>query len=175
MKNEKLANILEGIILIVLGVFVAIYGGGRVVDTYFAIVALVAGVILALVAILELADKKPLPLKPVVVSGALISVAIGLFTGWLSFAQLINLFVLVILGIGAGLIIYSLFLFSKSKTSLAVCVLIIGTVLVVLAALYMGVPDFRKAFWIIVGIVIAVEGALLIAASLIENKGKKRK
>lgn len=173
MQKEKLTNLIEGLILMVLGIFIAIFGGGQVVDVYFGIVSLVTGLVFGIMALMEVTNKRPLPLKPVVLCGAFVSVAIGLFVGWLSFAQLINLLILIILGCGAGLVIYGIYLMAKKKTSLGVTIFILGVFLVVLPVLYMLIPDFRKAFWIIVGIIIALEGLLQVASALIKEKKKK--
>ena len=43
MKNEKLVQILEGLLILVVGILIAVFGIQTVVDTYFGILFLVGG------------------------------------------------------------------------------------------------------------------------------------
>ena len=48
MKNEQVANILEGAIIVVLGVLIAVVGIGQTVDIYFGVLFTAVGGLLAL-------------------------------------------------------------------------------------------------------------------------------
>ena len=171
--DSKIASIVRGAIIIALGVLVAIYGAAAVADTYFAVVFLIVGIASLLLAGVSVARKLPLPVMYVILGAILIAIAIGLFTNQLSFGVFISLAVFIIMGAGAGLMISSIYFLAKKQTPLGIAQLVCGAVCVLLAGLYIGLPDFRKAFWIIVGIVIALYGAVVLVTALMDKKGSK--
>ena len=50
MKNKDLSKVIQGIIAVVVGILIAVLGIGAVMDTYLAILAIVMGSILLLLA-----------------------------------------------------------------------------------------------------------------------------
>ena len=171
--KEKILQIIEGLIIIALGVIIAVFGGATVLDIYFGIVALVGGIALVILNIVGLVKAKLLDFGATFLACALIVVGISLFTEFLSFAILINLVVLLILGLGVALILYGLYSMLLKKDMLAgICQIIIGAAAIVLAILYLAVEEFRTIFWIIVGVVVAVYGVLVIVTALISKKKK---
>ena len=172
MKKEKLMNVIEGILIVILGILIAIFGGGSVLDMYFAIVSLVCGIALLLIAIISLINNKILPFGHTVLGGALIAISIGLFIHYLTFAQLITLLVFFLLGAGAALILYSIYVLVRIGTPQGVSFLILGIALLTITILYLAVPDFRKAFWIIVGIIVALYGLLFVSMQFVKTKKK---
>ena len=78
--------------------------------------------------------------------------------------------VLVVLGAGAGLILHGVYSIAKKYVLVGVVETIVGVALVTLTAVYMNVPDFAKYFWIIVGVFIAVYGALSVIFALVDKK-----
>ena len=173
MNNKKLLGVIEGAIIVALGVLIAIFGFGAV-DLYFAIASTVVGAALLGVSIYGM-SKNSLDVGVLALSGVLIAIGVGLFTHYLSFGILINLIVIAILGFGAALIIYGIYLIAKKYPVYGTLVLIIGVVLVTLSVLYICLADFRNVFWIIVGIVIALYGVLYIVAVLTERKSITKK
>ena len=169
MNKEKLSKVLTFAVVIALGILIAIFGVGAI-DVYLGIVACVAGVVVLADTIFLLSRKEKLVATPFVLSFVLLAIGIVLFTHWISFAALVNFLVVVILGTGAGLLCYGIYLLAKKEKSAGLLNVVMGVVALVLAILYMAVPDFRTSFWIIVGIVIAVYGALGLVFALIEKK-----
>ena len=115
-------------------------------------------------------NKKLLPLSPLALGGALIAVGIGVFTNYISFMMIINILVISLFGVGGAFIVYGVFVAAKGKVPFGVAFMVIGGALIALAACYLAFEDFRKVFWIIVGVLIAVYGALLIVLALTEKK-----
>lgn len=171
--SQKNVEIVRSLVLIALGVFIAIFGINTVLDIYFAILFLVAGIAFGILAVVSM-SKNNINYSNVLLSGVLIALSIGLFTKYLTFAMLINILIVVIIGFGAGLIAISIYEFAKKRTTTAILELITGVIFVTLGILYIYVADFRQAFWIVFGILVAVYGALYLALVL-SNKTKSKK
>ena len=169
MDKNKLLGILEGAVIITLGVLIAVFGFATVVDIYFGIVAIIVGAALLGVSIYSMI-KKTLTFGLLGLGTILIAIGIGLLVHQLSFGVLIPFVVFAVLGYGAALIIYGIYLLARKYTIYGVLVLIIGILLVTFAVLYLTVPEFQKAFWIAVGISIALYGVLYIVFILTEKK-----
>lgn len=174
MDKNKLLGILEGAVIIALGVLIAIFGFATVVDIYFGIVAIIVGAALLGVSIYSMI-KKALTFGLLGLGTILIAIGIGLLVHQLSFGVLIPFVVFAVLGYGAALIIYGIYLLARKYTIYGVLVLIIGILLVTFAVLYLTVPEFQKAFWIAVGISIALYGVLYIVFILTEKKAITKK
>ena len=173
MKN-KIMTIVEAVVIIALGIIIAVCGGGTALDIYFGIVAIVGGVALGIVAAYTLAKTKVLPFGSTFLSVALITVAIALFTGYLSFGILIILVVYLILALGIALVLYGVYTLLGPKALVpAVIQIVVGVALAVLAIIFLAVPDFRTAFWIIVGILVAIYGALMLVTAFLPTKKSK--
>ena len=156
--KAKQSTFISGLIMIILGVLIAIFGGETVLDVYFGIVALVSGICLLALGIYNMSKKAPVAPAPLLLGAVLMAVGITLFTDFLSIGVLVNLLVICVLGSGVGLIIYGAYLLSRKQTASGVMNLVVGVVCVTLASLFIAVADFRSVFWIIVGVVIAVYG-----------------
>ena len=174
MKNQQVANILEGAIIVVLGVLIAVVGIGQTVDIYFGVLFTAVGGLLALFLLYCLIKDKFLPIGLTLISGASLAVGIALFTHYISFAMLVNILIMVVLGVGSALVFYGLYLAIRKNVGYGVATMIIGAAIVTLTALYLNIPDFAKAFWIIVGILVALYGALLIVFTLVNKPSNKK-
>lgn len=173
MNKDKLILILEGAVVVALGVLIAIFGLATVLDTYFGILACVGGVILGVISIVNIAKKKPLTLSIVALSCILITVGVGLLIpGWLTVEAIILFLVFVLIGLGGGLLFYGIYSLVKGRTLFGVVQMIAGVALIVIGILYLVVPEFRTAFYIVLGIAIAVYGALLIVSAFLDHKKK---
>lgn len=168
MKKETFSQILKGIIFVVLGILVAIFGVGAL-DLYFGIVACAAGALLLIYALFLASRKQNVGASSFITGGILLTVGITLFTDWLSVASLIGFLVVVVLGSGAGLFCFGIYQLVKKEKANALINIVIGVVAITLAVLYMAVPEFRDAFWIIVGVVIALYGALNVVTAFLKK------
>ncbi len=171
MSKQKIFAIIEGAIIIAIGVLIAIFGPDTVLDTYFGIVAIVLGAALLLANIVTFADTKAMLLPGVVLGFVLISIGIGLVVpGYLSLGMIFEFLVFALIGVGFGLMVYGGYLVSKKFLFTGVGQIVIGALLVIFGFLYIFVPDFRHAFWIIVGILIALYGVFFIISAFLVKK-----
>ena len=173
MNKDKLLVILEGAIIVALGVLIAIFGLATVLDTYFGILAIIAGVILGILVIVTISKKQPLALGPVAMSCILITVGVGLLLqGWLTVASIILFLVFVLIGLGGGLLFYGIYCVVNGKPLFGVAQIIAGVAMITIGVLYLTVADFQQAFYIVLGIVIAIYGVLVIVSAFLDSKKK---
>ncbi len=170
MNNEKLQAVFEGIFLIIFGILIAVCGIDTTVNIYFGVVFTVVGACALVLAIALMIKKAPIAAPVFFLAGIGLSVGICLFTEWVSFSALVPLLVAVILGAGAGLMAHGLYVAIKVNPVYGIGELVIGAAIVALAVVYMTVPDFRKVFWIIAGILLAISGAFSVVFALIKKK-----
>lgn len=168
--NNKVARVLEGAILVALGVIIAICGIGSAIDIYFGIVFTVAGACLIILGFAGLNKKDASGLSDLILGSVLLTIGVCLFTPWLSFGALIDIFVIALMGLGIGLMLSGAYCLSKKLVFNGVGQIVIGALMVTFVIIYKTVPDFAKAFWIIIGVLVAIYGALLIVSALIEKK-----
>ena len=173
MSKQKIFAIIEGAIIIALGVLIAIYGPVAVLDTYVGIVCLVLGVALLIAHVVTYADTKALALPGLALGFILISTGIGLLVpGYLSLGMVFLFLVFALIGVGVALMVYGGYLISKKFLFTGVGEIVIGALLVVFCFLYLFVEEFRTAFWIIIGILIALYGVFFIISAFLEKKKK---
>ena len=166
--KEKYISIIAAVILIAMGVIVAVCGAGAALDLYFGIGCLVTGAVLVVLNIVGLAKNKQVTFAQLFTSTCFVVIGISLlFTHYVSFEMLVNLFVLLVLGLGVALMLYGIFTIVLSKKlPYGIVQLVLGLALVVLTIVYLNVADFRRVFWFIAGIVIAVYCALELVLAL---------
>lgn len=171
--KEKYIRIIAAVVMIAMGVIVAVCGAGTALDIYFGIGCLVAGAVLVILNIISISKNKQITFGQLFVSTALVTIGISLlFTHYISFAVLVNLLVLLILGLGIALILYGLFtLLLAKKVPFGIIQIVLGVAVVVLVIVFLNVEEFQRAFWIVVGIIIAAYGVLdLITALTTKSK-----
>lgn len=174
MKNKEImTKLISGIVFLLIGVLLAIFGGNAVLDIYFGIYALVAAIALIGVAIYQMVKKLDVEFVYLVLGGVFAAVGIGLFADWLSVSVMISFLVLAVMGAGVGLIGVGIYHLVKKNTLLGVLNLVIGVAAVVFAALYIAVDGFRAFFWIIVGIIVGLYGLLQIVLVIVDLNKKK--
>lgn len=173
--SEKNKTLVSGIFLIVMGILIAIFGGQAVLDVYFGIVSLVAGLCLVAMGIYAMSKKQPVPGPTLILGCVLLAIGVTLFTDFLSVGVLINFLVVVVLGAGAGILAYGIYLLTKKQNVPGLMNLVLGIVAIVVSVLYIAVPDFRNVFWIIVGVLIAVYGLVEFIYGIIDSKNYKYK
>ena len=172
--KEKYIRIIAAVILIAMGVIVAVCGAGTALDIYFGVGCLVTGAVLVILNIIGVSRNRQVTFAQLFTSTAFVVIGISLlFTHYISFGMLINLFVLLILGLGIALMIYGLFtILLAKKTAYGVIQMVLGLAIVVLTIVFLNVPEFQKVFWIVVGIIIAAYGVLELISAL-TSKSKK--
>ena len=170
--KEKLAGILEAIVIIAFGIIIAVFGGGTALDLYFAIIALVAGAVLLVVNVYTLIKAKELAFALTFLSCALIVVGVAILAQKLSFGVLIPLMAFLLLGLGIALVLYGLFVALRNDLFYGVGQMVVGAVLAILVIIFLTVPEFAHAFWIIVGVVLAIYGVLLLIFTLMGKSEK---
>lgn len=175
MDNKKLTTVIEGIFLAVLGILVIVCGIGTTVDIYFGVVSLVAGLLLLCFAGYAISKKMPLPVGFVIMASILITVAVALFAQKLSFAMLIGLMIFIIMGLGFGLAALGIYAIVKKAPVYGIGLLVIGALLVLFTALYLGIPDFQKVFWYIVGGVMIALGVVVVVLAFVDPKKLQKK
>ena len=169
MKNKKLPLIVESIIIILLGVLIAIFGGQAVLDIYFGIIFVVGGACLLTVGIIKMATSKEVDFLLTFLSFALLCVGIALFTDFLTFAMLFSLIALLLIALGAALVVYGIYNVLKKNPLAGIVQILVGIAIIVLSILWIFVPEFQTAFWIVMGILIAVYGAFSLVTALLKN------
>ena len=169
MKNTKVSQIVTAIIIIALGVLIAIFGAAAVLNLYFGILFIVAGALLLTLGIVKFVMNKELDFGLTFLSSALLAVGISLLTPWLSFEVFINLFVVILIAFGAALILFGIYTAIKHELFFGIGQVVVGIALVVVGVLYMTVPEFATAFWIIVGVFVAIYGAILLIRTFVKK------
>ena len=171
--SEKNKTLVSGIFCIILGVLIAIFGGQEVLDIYFGVVAVVSGVCLLVLSIYTMCKKLPVPVPSFIMGCVLTAVGITLFTEYLTVGYVINFLVVIILGAGAGILGLGIYLLTKKEVAPGLMNLALGIFAIVVAVLYIAVPDFRSVFWIIVGVLIAVYGLVDVVLGIKDLQSKK--
>lgn len=171
MSKQKILAIVEGALIIALGVLIAIFGPVAVLDTYVGIVCLVLGGALLIANIVTYADTKLIALPGLILTFVLISVGIGLVVpNFLSLGMVFLFLVFALIGLGVALMLYGAFIISKKFIFTGVGQIVIGALLVVFSFLYLFVPEFQDAFWIIIGILIALYGVFFVISAFLVKK-----
>ena len=173
--DSKISSVIRGAFIIVLGVLVAVCGVGTAVNTYFGVVCIVAGVLLLAFSAIIVAKKLPTPIAYLILSGILITIAVALFMSKLSLEVIVGLLIFGLMGTGFGLIAAGIIEIAKGHLLLAIVEMMVGALLILFTALYLGVPEFQKAFWIIVGIMMIVFGVFVIVVTFVDPKAVTKK
>ena len=174
MNKEKIYRIISAVFLVVLGVMVAINGGGVAIDIYFGVVLLVAGASLFVIDMINLSNNHELSLVLTTASFALICLGAALLTPWLSFSVLIYIVVFALIGVGGALIFHGFYLFSKKvPIFFGVGEIVAGAALLTFCLLFLFVEEFRRYFWIIMGSFLIVYGVFYLVETFVELPSKK--
>ena len=136
MKKDKLTTMLAGLLIVVLGVLVAIFGAGAVLNLYLGIAGCVAGVCLLAFSIVLMVRKQLVPPVGVVGGAALVAVGVGLIIGTINAEFFVWLLVFAVLGGGVGFMCYGIYLITKKATNLAILDIVVGAAALTLAILY---------------------------------------
>ena len=88
----------------------------------------------------------------------------------LSFINLGILILTLLIGGGTGLVLVGVYEIAKKNTFGGLVNIIIGVAAITLSVLYIAVEGFRDAFWIIVGVLVAIYGVLVIVGAFLGKK-----
>lgn len=168
--KDKIFTIIEGAIIVIFGILFACKGSATAVNTYFGVVFLVVGILLAALALIGLFRTRLMLFGAVFAATALITFGVALLSKKLGFEVLIAYAVYAILAFGIALAIFGLYTIVKGNLFGGIGQIVVGAVIAILAILYINNADFHKVFEIILGIVIAVYGALVILLAFLDKK-----
>ena len=168
-KNKKLANVFEAIALIAFGVLVAIFGF-RTFDLYFGIVFLVAAVGFLIAVIYGLSKLKMLSFSMVLGFTACATFGTVILLNQFSLYYMVIVLVYLLIAFGGALILFGSYAAAKYNVFYGVGQIVLGVLAVTSGVLYLVLPEFRVAFWIIVGVLLAVYGVLLLITALTGKK-----
>ena len=168
--NKKLITVLEGAITLTIGVLIAIFGIQTVLDLYFGILFLVGGVVLLVIEFVRLIKNGKMVFSGFLLGCALTAIGGCLLGHHLSLGVLIGVIVILTIAFGGALMIFGIFTLLKINKALGIGQILIGFLASLMGVLYLTVPGFAQAFWIVIGILIAVYGAFIIVYTLVKKK-----
>ena len=168
-KNKKLVNILEAVAMIVFGVLVAIFGF-KTFDIYFGIVFIVAAVGFLVAAIVELTKMKILSFSLLFAFCALLIFGIVILLNQFSLYYMVIVLVYLIIAFGGALIMFGSYSAAKVNVFYGIGQIVLGAIAVTVGILYLLVPEFNVAFWIIAGVIIALYGVLMLVLAATNKK-----
>lgn len=171
MDNKKLLTIVEGAITIVLGVLIAVFGT-RTLDLYFGILFVIGAAFFLTIALVSLIKTKLLPFGSLLAFSALLTFGVVLLLGQLSFGFVVYLIVLFVIAAGGALALYGIYTLIADNLVYGIGQIVLGGLAITMGILYLTVPEFHVAFWIIVGVLVAVYGVLVIVSAFTGKKSK---
>ena len=167
-KNKKIITVFEGLATVVLGVLIAIFGT-QTLATYFGILFLISGAGFLVVSIAGLAKLKTLVFGAVLAFTTLVLFGVVLLVEPDLLDTFIRLFVYFIIALGGALLLHGIYFMIKHNVIYGIGQMTLGAIAIVLGVLYRVVIPFRTAFWIVIGVVVALYGILLV----VDKKKKK--
>ena len=81
-----------------------------------------------------------------------------------------NIIVVLIIAFGFALLVYGVYAAAKVNKGYGIGQIIIGVLAALMGVLYITLPEFRTAFWIVVGILIALYGGFVFFYALLSKK-----
>ena len=172
---KKVAAILNGLIVITLGLVVAIAGAGQAFDLALGIVLLVDAAILLAEMGLILRATKILPVAHTVAFALFFVFGLALVAGWFGMGGfLLALLIWGIIAVGGALVLLGTWTIVKGLVFTGIGQIVVGAVAMTLAILTMKVPGMYQAFNIILGVIVTGYGLLLLVMAL-TGLGKKEK
>ena len=160
--DKKIMTIVEGAALIVLGILLAIFGGQAVLDVYFGIIFVIAGVLFLAVCIIGLLKTKELIFGFVFAAAAFLLFGIFLLTKYYSFAAFVYAIILLIIAGGIALFLFGIWSLIRVSLFLGIGQMVVGAAVATLGFCYIFIPEFYATFWIIAGIIVALYGVFYV-------------
>ena len=158
--NKKLVAICEGVLLIVIGVLIAIFGGKDVMDMVFGILFIISGAAFGVLASVTTIKTKVLPLGLTFVALASLFFGILLVMSKATVMHVVGYAMIAAVGLGAALFLKGLhILIVRKLVFTGIGQMVIGAGISTVAILYLFGPEgFYSVFWIVVGVLVAVYG-----------------
>lgn len=170
---KKLTAILNGLIVIALGLVVAIAGAGQAFDLALGIVLLVDAAIMLTEMGLILRNTKLLPVAHTIAFGLFFVFGMALVAGWFGMGGfLLALLVWGIIAVGGAFVLLGIFTLVRGLVFTGVGQMVVGAIAMTLAILTMKVPGMATAFNIILGVLVAAYGVMILVMGLL-GKNKK--
>lgn len=171
MSKSKAYSIVEGILLIIIGILMACsIVEPSILNYLLGGVALIFGLFLFIKCATE-SSKVNLLLPGSMLSAVLVALGIGLMINYFDFVGLLtHVIVLAILAIGIVFILDSIIKFVNKNTKTGVVELLIGTILITFAILLMTINEIYSYLWVITGILICIYGVYYLAYALVKRK-----
>lgn len=171
MSKSKAYSIVEGILLIIIGILMACsIVEPSILNYLLGGVALIFGLFLFIKCATE-SSKVNLLLPGSMLSAVLVALGIGLMINYFDFVGLLtHVIVLAILAIGIVFILDSIIKFVNKNTKTGVVELLIGAILITFAILLMTINEIYSYLWVITGILICIYGVYYLAYALVKRK-----
>lgn len=171
MSKSKAYSIVEGILLIIIGILMACsIVEPSILNYLLGGVALIFGLFLFIKCATE-SSKVNLLLPGSMLSAVLVALGIGLMINYFDFVGLLtHVIVLAILAIGIVFILDSIIKFVNKHTNTGVVELLIGAILITFAILLMTINEIYSYLWVITGILICIYGVYYLAYALVKRK-----
>lgn len=171
--SKKLVAICEGVLLVVIGVLVAVFGGGQTMDLIFGIIGIAGGAAMLCLAILALIKEKKYAFNLWFVAVAGLLIGIFLVAEKTTIAFLIEYAIYFGIAFGAAFLGFGIYnLVAKKDVKAGLIQLLGGALIVTFGMLFLFVPDFAQFFWIVVGVLIALAGVYVAVMALLKKEAK---
>lgn len=168
-KRKKLISVFECVLTIVIGVLIAVFGT-KAVNMYFGILFIISGAAaLAFECYLFITAKK-MTFGPTFGGAALIVVGSFLVAEKLSVDYFVYLAIIVLLAFGAALLIYGTYYAAKVNGAYGCGLIVIGAGALVVSILCLTDTLKQEAFWIIVGVLVALCGLCALVKLFVDKK-----
>lgn len=171
MKKQSVYQIVESILLIIVGVLIACSIIEQNILEYLLATAITLfGLFLVIRSLL--ATKTITFLLPLGILGAvLVGLGVAIFAKYITpVAILIQVIIIAITTIGAIFIVDSLIRFVKRNYNVAVAELVIGLILLAFGLMFILWDDFKTYLWVIFGVLLAIYGVYCLIITLIKLK-----
>ena len=172
---KKISTILDGVIVLALGLVIAICGAGAAFDLALGIVLLIDAAIMLTEVGLILRGTKILPVAHTIGFALFLVFGLALVCNWFAMGGfLLALLVWGIVAIGGALVLIGCWTIVKGLLFTAIGEIVVGGAAMTLAILTMTVPGMMTAFNIILGVIVAGYGLMILVLGIAKLvKGKK--
>lgn len=167
--SKKIFGIIEGVVIIALGVLVAIFGI-RTLNLYFGILFVVAAAAFLVIGLVEIIKLKRLSFTSCLGFAAFLVLGISILAYYLNFEFIVEIVSLLVIAVGGALIFFGVYTAIVFNVFYGVGQIVLGALAATMGILYITVPGFRTAFWIVVGILIALYGVIYLIEAIAGKK-----
>ena len=167
--EKKFLAICEGAAAIVLGILLAAFGGQAVLDVYFGIIFVIGGALMLVLTAIGLARTRALLFGFLFAGVAMTLIGSFMLANYYSFGYFVYTIILLIIAAGFSLVLYGIYTIVKFNLFYGIGQIVVGAIAATLGFCYLFVPEFYQAFWIIVGVVIAVYGVFYLILAILSK------